>query len=95
MAPHEIEQIAAAVGKAVAEAIGATLTPIVLNLSEQVTELRSEVFGDINKRLVTKDECARTHAALPTTTILLGLGGFAVIQTIAIAVAVYLVTKGG
>ena len=91
MPPHEIEQIATAVGRAVADAFAAAVIPAMQETRGAVDALRSDVFKSMNDR-VSRDECQRTHAALPPVTILMAIGGSAAISSIVTGIAVYAIT---
>ena len=81
-----------AIGAAVGAAVGAAIAPVIKESMEaqraETNALRREVFDAIGKR-VSRDECTRTHAALPPVAILGAVGALGIIQ----AIAVYLVTR--
>lgn len=85
----DIEAIASAVGTAVGSAIAPVVRESMESANARTDSLRREVFDAMGKR-VSRDECQRTHAALPPVAILGTVGAFGIIQII----AVYLVTKG-
>jgi len=82
----------AAIGTAVGQAVGAAIAPVIRESMEaannRTDSLRKEVFDAMGKR-VSRDECARTHAALPPVAILGAIGASGVVSSL----IGYLVTR--
>ncbi len=85
-----------AIAQAVGAAVGAAIAPVIRESMDvaraETNSLRREVFDAMGKR-VSRDECTRTHAALPPVLLLGVVGGFGVVQTAAVSIAVWMITR--
>lgn len=77
------------IGRAVGEAIAPVMREVSESQARRTDDLRRDVFDAVGKR-VSRDECTRTHAALPPVAILGAVGALGVIQV----VAMWLLSKG-
>lgn len=88
MISQSMQGIGIEIGRAVGEAIAPVLREVTEANAKRTDALRREVFEAIGNR-VSRDECSRTHEALPPVALLGAVGALGVIQV----VAVYLLTR--